>query len=230
MRVQGGVEDRVDRVVAESRVQQRQLRFCHECDPMQLRLAPAAVIYLGSYLPLSLMLLIQDLEFKASEGVCDVDRARHLECLLPLKHPVLALAFAGVCLCCFLVTLAILKLLPKKDRIQIVETKHVPADLINYTFPYILAFATLDFDDTGKLLGFAVFLLWIFWTTYRSGQILLNPVLAALGWKLYEIKYEYLGMVGVHVGRMLSTREIITGGLYTKGDLQDVMVARRDGL
>jgi hypothetical protein len=197
---------------------------------MQLRLAPAAVIYLGSYLPLSLMLLIQDLEFKTSKGVCSVDRARHLECLLPLKHQVLPLVFVAVCLVCLLVTLAILRLLPKKDRIKVGEAKHVPADLINYTFPYILAFATLDFDDTGKLLGFAVFLLWIFWITYRSGQIVLNPVLAALGWKLYEIKYEYLGIVGDHVGRMLSTREIITGGLYTKGDLQDVKVARREGL
>ena len=197
---------------------------------MQLRLVWAAAIYLGSYLPLSLMLLIQDMEFKATAAGCTVQRVQHLQCFQPLRHPVPTIVFVATCSIGFLVTLAIIRLLPKKQKVQITEYKHIPADLINYTFPYILSFAALDFEDTGKTIGFIVFLGWIFWITHRSGQIIMNPVLAALGWKLYEIKYSFLGNNDVYVGRMLSRCAIIVGGHYDKGDLQDVLVAKPEGI
>ena len=56
----------------------------------------------------------------------------------------------------------------------------------------MVSFMSLDYEQGPKLVGFAAFLLWIFWITHKSGQIAMNPVLAVLGWKLYEIKYTFI--------------------------------------
>lgn len=46
----------------------------------------------------------------------------------------------------------------------------------------------LSYNTPEKLLGFAVFLFWMFAITYKSGQIIMNPLLLMFGWKLYEAK------------------------------------------
>lgn len=109
-------------------------------------------------------------------------------------------------------------------RIKVAEAKHIPADLINYAMPYIVSFMGLDFSSPSKLIGFAVFFVWIFWITYRSGQIVMNPLLIAFGWKLYELKYSYLQSGDALVGRALSQSDIEPNTLYRIGNLQDVMV------
>lgn len=44
----------------------------------------------------------------------------------------------------------------------------------------------IAYSEPQKLLGFTVFLLWMFAITYKSGQILMNPLLLIFGWRLYE--------------------------------------------
>ncbi|HBZ1360891.1 TPA: hypothetical protein MJE59_16030 [Klebsiella pneumoniae] len=44
----------------------------------------------------------------------------------------------------------------------------------------------ISYDEPQKLIGFLVFLLWMFAITYKSGQILMNPLLIIMGWRLYE--------------------------------------------
>lgn len=73
------------------------------------------------------------------------------------------------------------------------QCKPVPNDLINYVFPYIVSFMGVDLGSTGKVLGFGLFLLWLFLISYRSGQILMNPLLLAVGWQLYEIQADIEG-------------------------------------
>jgi len=66
------------------------------------------------------------------------------------------------------------------------RAKAIPNEIINYTFPYVVSFMGITYDDPQKLLGFGIFLLWMFSLTYKSGQILMNPLLLVLGWRLYE--------------------------------------------
>ncbi|OYY44666.1 MAG: hypothetical protein B7Y56_08840 [Gallionellales bacterium 35-53-114] len=44
----------------------------------------------------------------------------------------------------------------------------------------------ISYNEPEKLLGFSVFLLWMFAITYKSGQIIMNPLLLMFGWRLYE--------------------------------------------
>ena len=110
------------------------------------------------------------------------------------------------------------------QRVRVTESKHVPADLINYVIPYVLSFMGLDYGDSAKMLGFAVFFLWIFWITDCSGQIVMNPILVAFGWRLYEIKFSYLQSENAFTGRVLSKAAIEPQGVYRQAQLQDVMV------
>lgn len=192
---------------------------------MQLRWVSAAIIYLGSYLPLSLILLAQDLDAKATaRGLCQIADMRYGNCSAPFKHPTFSLAAVALCAACLCASLFALRVLPTKHRVNVVESKHIPADLINYVIPYILSFISLDYGDPPKLIGFAVFLAWIYWITFKSGQIVLNPVLAVLGWKLFEVKYRHFGSEDAFTGRVLSKREIAPGKTYRQGGLQDVMI------
>jgi hypothetical protein len=51
----------------------------------------------------------------------------------------------------------------------------------------------LDLSDSGKYYGFWAFLAWMFIITYRSGQILMNPLIIVFGWQLYEVDGEIDG-------------------------------------
>ena len=194
---------------------------------MQIRIAFALAIYLGSYFPLSLILLAQDLNMDAvKRDLCPLASMLELGCVSPFKNTILSLSAVFVCLGGLLLTLVVLRTLNVKSQVMVTESKHVPADLINYVIPYVVSFMSLDYEQTPKLFGFAVFLIWIFWITYKSGQIALNPVLAVLGWKLFEIKYKHPAGAEIHVGRMLSKFDIRAGRSYRQNGLQDVMIAK----
>lgn len=196
---------------------------------MQLRILIAAAIYLGSYLPLSLILLAQDLDLEAvKRGICPVESMVTLSCASPFKNPAWSLAAFAVCLVGMAVTFVALRIVRTPQRVKVSESKHIPADLINYVIPYVVSFISLDFEQGTKLIGSAVFLIWIFWITYKSGQIALNPVLAVFGWKLFEVKYVFHGGTSTFVGRVLSKVDIEPDRAYLQGHLQDVMVVRNE--
>ncbi|MDQ3080778.1 MAG: hypothetical protein M3R07_01025 [Gemmatimonadota bacterium] len=194
---------------------------------MQLRKTSAFALYVGSYLPLSLVLLAQDIPaVSLTLPFCrpvDITRAN---CDVPLMHPWWSLGMVAVCALCLGITLLTLKVVGTPRRIKVTEVKHVPADLINYVIPYIVSFMGLDYGSPTKLLGFAVFFLWVFWITYRSGQIAMNPVLIVFGWRLFELKYSYLQSRDAWVGRALCRAKAPPNGVYYQGSLQDVMVLR----
>lgn len=194
---------------------------------MQLRKTSAFALYVGSYLPLSLVLLAQDIPGASLVlAFCRPVDITNGSCVLPLMHPCWSLGMVAVCALCLAVTLTALKVVDTPRRIRVAEVKHIPADLINYVIPYIVSFIGLDYGAPTKLLGFAVLFLWIFWITYRSGQIVMNPVLIVFGWRLFELKYSYLQSDDAWVGRALCRAEVHPNRIYYQGSMQDVMVLR----
>ena len=161
---------------------------------MQPRVPVAALIFLASYLPLAMILALQDLDLTVlKQPICRDWSHVSESCVAPLKHPGMAMTPVVACLVCLLVTVFALTKVQPRTPIVIKSVKHVPADLMNYTLPYIVAFMSLDYSDLAKLAGFAAFLAWIFVITLRSGQLLMNPVLAVFGWQLYEVGFSYAG-------------------------------------
>ncbi len=131
---------------------------------MQLKKTSAFTLYIGSYLPLGLVLLVQDIDLAVMKGsLCLPGEWSASACRLPLQHPWWSLCTVGLGMACFLITLWTLRNVATPSRIRIIESKHIPADLINYAMPYIVSFMGIDFSAPDKLMGFCVFFIWIFW-------------------------------------------------------------------
>lgn len=65
----------------------------------------------------------------------------------------------------------------------------------------------------------------MFWITHRSGQILLNPVLIALGWRLYNVTYNFPGSTDEHKGRAL-VKGYLDPGRYKQWPVQDIQIIK----
>lgn len=176
---------------------------------MQIRALPGLALFAGSYFPLGLILLMQDVK----DEYWDRPFCRSLAsaaCDLPqLGNPGRTVPFAVICLISLLGFFWVLRNLPAKTSMAVVDAKTVPNDLINYVFPYVVAFMGLDVGSSGKFYGLLLFMLWMFLITYKSGQILMNPMLLVAGWQLYELNVRVDGHA--RCVRVLSKRRIVAG-------------------
>lgn len=155
---------------------------------MQLRLIPALILFLGSYFPLALILLVQDIsEASWSRPICRLSEGLGT-CDLPgLSNPDKSLTFLVVSTVSIIVFFWVLGRLRGYSSLAVRELKPIPNDLINYVFPYVVSFMGVDLGSEGKVAGFLLFIALMFVITYRSGQILMNPLLLVAGWHLYEL-------------------------------------------
>jgi hypothetical protein len=161
---------------------------------MQIYLIPALLLFLGSYFPLSLILLLQDITPDSWNLPLCYSINVFTECQLPqLANPGRVGTFFVICFLSLIFFLWCLKHFQGLHDIQIEESRTIPNDLINYVFPYVVSFMGLEVGATGKFYGFIVFLVLMFLITYRSGQILMNPLLLVAGWQLYEIRGDIEG-------------------------------------
>ncbi|MER0240375.1 hypothetical protein [Fulvimarina sp. MAC8] len=187
---------------------------------------PALLVFLGSYFPLSVILLAQDFRYDLiGRPFCLVFIELDPACVLPLKNVWFSGGIFVVCLACLSISLIALRSVRPDIAVTVKEVKYVPAELIGYTIPYVVSFISIDFSDTGKFVGFLIFLGWMFWITYRAGLLMLNPVFVAFGWRYYEIAYTYPGSSQTHHGKALS-RDPISAGSHELARIQDVSIFR----
>ncbi|KVD88264.1 hypothetical protein WS63_00950 [Burkholderia stagnalis] len=154
---------------------------------MKMRLFPALILFLGSYFPLSLILLVQDVkETSWKTHMCRI--AEMLSCHFPeLANPERALGLLGICAVSLVIFMVLMRNLSGYSSLDVIDSKSIPNDLINYVFPYVVSFMGLDLGVNGKFFGFLLFIVLMFLITFRSGQILMNPFLLIAGWQLYEL-------------------------------------------
>lgn len=193
---------------------------------MQIKLIPAVLLFVASYFPLALIVAVQDVktEFWA-RSVCQHAQF-WLNCELPrLANPGLAYSLIAVCSLSLIFFLWVLQHFHGSTQMTIEESKAIPNDLINYVFPYIVSFMGVELSSTGKMLGFGLFMIWLFLISYRSGQILMNPLLLAVGWQLYEIRADIEG--NKRSLRALSRNIVVPGQTLRSCLVQGIYVLSR---
>jgi hypothetical protein len=155
---------------------------------MQFRVVSGLLIFVGSYLPLAIILAVQDIPKSWwARPLCLKANFENDSCYFnPFAHTELALTFLGLTTISALVAHFALRSISYPFEIEVKVAKAIPNEIINYTFPYVVSFMGISYGDPEKLLGFAVFLLWMFAITYKSGQIVMNPLLLIFGWKLHD--------------------------------------------
>lgn len=191
---------------------------------MQFRLLTAIMVFLGSYLPLAVILFSQNIDYPAlGRGLCWPLKAG--QCELPVNEAGYSIGFVFVTLACFLLTVLALALVKPVQDVTISEVEYVPTDLMNYTLPYVVSFMGINYNETDKFVGFCVFLAWMFWITHKSGQVFLNPILIALGWRLYNVTYSFAGSSDTLKGRAL-VKGYLEPGRFKQWPVQDVQIIK----
>lgn len=106
---------------------------------MQFRIWSAALLFLGSYLPLAVILLVQDVTDKYW-GAPACAWAKNADCTLQIsKHPWLAIGSVVITFVALVFAVGTLKAVRLRNRVHIAEVKAIPNDLINYVFPYVVS-------------------------------------------------------------------------------------------
>ncbi|EKY4195869.1 hypothetical protein RCQ53_003138 [Vibrio harveyi] len=192
---------------------------------MQFRVLSAFIIFIGSYLPLALILAVQDIPMSWwSKSICDFSDLG--DCSFnPFNSPYLSIIFIVVTIVSVVVSNLSLKKISFPFNAHVENSKTIPNDIINYVFPYVVSFMGISYEAPEKLLGFAVFLFWMFAITYKSGQIIMNPLLLMFGWKLYEAK---VNINGQSRDVRILKKGNLTPGNYRVQTIQDFYIAREN--
>jgi hypothetical protein len=160
-----------------------------------------------------------------SRSICTVDSLLNCSCLfIPFSNPALAIGFIALSGLSVLLALYLLSRIRFPYKVKVKEKKEIPNELINYTFPYVVSFMGVNYSEPDRLLGFLAFFLWMFAITYKSGQILVNPLLLVFDWKLYESKIE--------INRTVRSVRILAKGVLEDGEVsaqavQDLYVVKK---
>jgi len=151
---------------------------------MKLRFISSLLIFISSYFPLALIVIIKDLDDKT---------------FLP-QHVVASLIiFFLFSLSCVVVIIAARSI---KGGVPITALKvaNKSGDMFTYTIPYMVSFYRFDLGDFKAVASLAVFMILMFVLTLRTQNQFINPVLAIAGYKLYDCqlsdnKSEFQGLV-----------------------------------
>lgn len=177
---------------------------------MQFRVFPAFIVFIGSYLPLALILAVQDIPVAWwRSSFCNFSIPSSCN-FIPFMNPLLSTLFLSITLFSVVLSNYLLNKISFPIDARVDSAKAIPSDIINYVFPYVVAFMGLSYNTPEKLLGFAVFLFWMFAITYKSGQIIMNPLLLMFGWKIYDAR--------VNVNNNIKEVRIIKKGNLPNGD------------
>jgi hypothetical protein len=142
---------------------------------LKLRFFSSIVVFISAYSPLSIIFLIQDFDLAQRE----------------LEHPVLVLSILGIfAISCALMYFSVRCPKVSSPPVKVVSVSNRSGELINYSIPYMISFFVLDLGNINLLLSFGFFMIIMYLLTLKTHNIFVNPVLACIGYNLYDVRYE----------------------------------------
>ncbi|WP_299974606.1 hypothetical protein [uncultured Pseudoteredinibacter sp.] len=188
-------------------------------------MAPAiwfeALIFLSSYYPLFLILLIRDVDHKV-EGIS-------VGCVS------LELSISGWALSLFLLSslsslivgTMVRKLLMHQEggtSVKVKKVNQIRGDMLNYTLPFLIGLFAFDYEDYQSIASLLIFLVFIFSFVRKEQISLLNPMFLLMGVRLYDVEYKEVGRAAIGngtvlcLGKVVESNEILqikeTAGIY----------------
>ncbi|MEZ9425561.1 hypothetical protein AB4186_19495 [Vibrio lentus] len=105
--------------------------------------------------------------------------------------------------------------------IKVLNAKSRSSEVVNYTIPYMISFVAFDLSQWQDILSLFLFLSVLCLLSVRSQSVFINPILAALGYGLYDCKYNEAGNDKECV--MLSKNDLLPGNNETYVKLNNYM-------
>jgi hypothetical protein len=161
---------------------------------MDTRLFTSIVIFVSSYSPLAIILLIKDF-----------NTATHW-----FDHPrtcVIALIVAVVSVLVLIIVVAMLR--GGGFPVTVRRISNRSNELVNYTIPYMISFFAFNLGSWQDLASFGWFMALMCFLTIRTQSLFINPILAFMGFGLYDVEYEENAVS--KQGIFLSRRELTIG-------------------
>jgi hypothetical protein len=141
---------------------------------MKLRIIPSLLIFISSYFPLTAIFIIKDLDVTT---------------FLP-QHPNLAILIALTALASCIFVLVAARAIKTGVQVRITRVSSKSGEMFTYTVPYMVAFYNFNLGDWKTLLSLLVFMGIMFLLSYKTQNMLVNPVLALAGYGLYECQFK----------------------------------------
>lgn len=133
------------------------------------------LIFLSAYAPLALIVVAKDFDWEKQK----------------FAHFAGSMVCLGVGFASLIVLQVVMKAFPGQHPVEIKSVKGRSGDLINYSIPYLVTFVTVDkFFELSNLVPFVLFMALMFLLTLKTQSIFINPILAAMGYGLYDVQFK----------------------------------------
>lgn len=186
---------------------------------MNINLKASVIFFISSYLPLALIHTTYSIKPKHDYVTC----SSLANCSVPeISYSKIAVSALAISALCFFYLVAVVRNTPTTHEIKATDARLVQSDFISYSLPYLVSFIGLDLGSPQKIIGFALFLTILFITQYKSGQLILNPLLIALDWKLYEIKVDYGSEIKIE--RIISKRSLSSSATIAVSPIGNILI------
>jgi hypothetical protein len=145
---------------------------------MKLRIFSSVIIFLSAYSPLAIIFCIQNYDFEKQE----------------MLHPHIIWPILGLAVVSCIILWATVSL-PKVSMapVTVKSVSNKSSELVSYTIPYMVSFFVIEHWNTQLLISFAFFMFIMFWLTLKTHTIFNNPILAMLGYNIFDVHYEKNG-------------------------------------
>ncbi|KAF3983352.1 MAG: hypothetical protein HFP78_00065 [Methylococcales symbiont of Hymedesmia sp. n. MRB-2018] len=142
---------------------------------MKLKILPSILIFVSAYSPLSIIFLIQDFDWKTKSVL-------HPEIL----YPILGISFISI----IFIWVAVKFIKVSTPPVKVLSVSNKSGELINYSIPYMISFSAMDLSRPKLLISFGFFMLIMYVLTLKTHNIFINPILAVIGYNIYDVKYQ----------------------------------------
>lgn len=185
-------------------------------------LLPSIAIFISGYTPLFLIMAIKDIKgflwyCRALDNpIMGVGKLK-IPYFVEFSNPGTVVSLVVVSVLSILMLNYVLKNISRNPfEIKITKAKSRSSEVVNYTIPYMISFVAFDLSKWQDLVSLIIFLSILCLLSIRSQSIFINPILAALGYGLYDCKYSENGNAKECV--MLSKSDLAAGAdkKYTK--------------
>ena len=163
------------------------------------RLLSSIAIFISGYTPLFLIMVIKDIKKivwfehvfeNSSLGLSKINIPYWFE--FKNVDIVMALLFLSI-LSLTLLAFVLRNVTKRPFAINVISAKSRSSEVVNYTIPYMISFVAFDLSKWQDIFSLFLFLSVLCLLSVRSQSVFINPILAAIGYGLYDCKYNEYG-------------------------------------
>ncbi|SBT11940.1 hypothetical protein [Vibrio celticus] len=191
------------------------------------RLFSSVAIFISGYMPLFLIMIIKDVKSIAwfeheLETPFLIFNYIKVPCSIEFGNIEVVISLFLLSTASLVFLAYILRNITKMPfDIEVIAAKSRSSEVVNYTIPYMISFVAFDLSKWQDITSLFLFLAVLCLLSVRSQSVFINPILAALGYGLYDCKYSEAGNEKECV--MLSKHDLLSGNRESYVKLNNYM-------